>query len=1321
MKKTKLLLVAMLAFLIVGLNAQQVDEWEFTSDLEGWGLSGVPYYDGFTPTWDAGHMKITLDSDPNTHAIAINPLVSWLVDTLNYAQISMKNSTDDALSTIWFAGAADFSDAAFVLFDVSTQDTEFKTYFVDMSANPGWIPEKDNYYLGFEPASDTATTGVIEIDYIKFVEVTNAVTGSPFAIPNDMSGIGTTWQMATDMSINDVAVAAVTWSVDDPGVATIDTDGLLTSVANGTVVVTATDDATGLTGSKTINVGDQKNAWEFETDGDLEGWTDMSNCTVEAVGGKAVVTMTGGDPKFQNWLPKGWLPGNLEYLHLRMKNETSSEIAMLIGWIFDGDPALADIHYAISANDADYVELYVDLTTSPAWQPDEEMFVLRMDPSDDLSSGTISYDFIRFIEESPIVPTSYTVASEGDVNSIIGIGNSLQMLLSYAPELANRDAIWTVDDVAIATIDDNGLLTAVTEGAVTVTATSTLDGSVSGTAVINVHAAQKNAWEFDTDGDLEGWTNLSNCTVEVVGGKAVVTITAADPWFQNALPTPWTPGDLEYLHLKMKNETAYETGMFISWLVPDGLGHTVYPITANNTDYVDVFVDLTTIATWTPDQNMAGLRLDPANDDAAASGTISYDFIRLLEESPIVPTTYTVAGEEGITGIFGLGNTLQMILSYEPELANRNAIWSVDDVAIATIDDEGLLTAVSLGDVTVTATSTLDGSVSGTAVITVGEALSVTGVEVTSDNSNISAIGGVLQMGTVITPFEAGDKTVTWSVDDTGIATIDATGILTAVAEGTVVVTATSVDQTSISGSKTIIVSTAQINAWEFTNDVDGWGVAGSGGTEVMQIDASHANGSLVLDVIGDDPYLYSQIFTSAWTVGDIKYMHLSVKNESNDPSGELFMWKGFPTPSEIQTLRIPLDTLQSEFKDIYIDMYDLDSWSADEGFNVGWTPEDTYSYFRLDPIKGLATAGIDRVSVDFIRFITTAPALESLDVSSEGGKETIGTGTTLQMLSTPWPNISDSTVTWSVSDDAIASIDATTGLLTAVIGGTVSVTATSTENTAITSTMDITVIANVAVSAIDVTSDASELFDVKGTTMQMTATISPADATNKDFTWSVNDENIATIDQSGLLTSVNDGTVTVTATAEDASGVTGTKDIIVTLKIYVMRITVKCDSDTLKGLGNTMQMSTTIIPGNASSLDVTWSVSDDAIASIDAAGLLTAVAGGTVTVTATATDGTGITGIKDIIIVNNTSARDMIPNNMKLYPNPANNVLHIDYASHIETIAILDITGQVLKQVKNNSGSKLELSIESLDSGLYLIKARTFEGDVKVLRFVKN
>jgi len=401
--------------------------------------------------------------------------------------------------------------------------------------------------------------------------------------------------------------------------------------------------------------------------------------------------------------------------------------------------------------------------------------------------------------------------------------------------------------------------------------------------------------------------------------------------------------------------------------------------------------------------------------------------------------------------------------------------------------------------------------------------------------------------------------------------------------------------------------------------------------------------------------------------------------------------------------------------------MYDLDSWSADEGFNVGWTPEDTYSYFRLDPIKGLATAGIDRVSVDFIRFITTAPALESLDVSSEGGKESIGTGTTLQMLSTPWPNISDSTVTWSVSDDAIASIDATTGLLTAVIGGTVSVTATSTENTAITSTMDITVIANVAVSAIDVTSDASELFDVKGTTMQMTATISPADATNKDFTWSVNDENIATIDQSGLLTSVNDGTVTVTATAEDASGVTGTKDIIVTLKIYVMRITVKCDSDTLIGLGNTMQMSTTIIPGNASSLDITWSVSDDAIASIDAAGLLTAVAGGTVTVTATATDGTGITGIKDIIIVNNTSARDMIPNNMKLYPNPANNVLHIDYASHIETIAILDITGQVLKQVKNNSGSKLELSIESLDSGLYLIKARTFEGDVTVLRFVKN
>ncbi|MCK5795223.1 MAG: Ig-like domain-containing protein, partial [Anaerolineales bacterium] len=539
---------------------------------------------------------------------------------------------------------------------------------------------------------------------------------------------------------------------------------------------------------------------------------------------------------------------------------------------------------------------------------------------------------------------------------------------------------------------------------------------------------------------------------------------------------------------------------------PAAGGHIYYPytLTANNTEFEDIYIYVDKEEAWA--DNIAALRIDPTTGE---SGTVQYDFIRFLKDSPLPPTSYAIAGEGGFTQINGLGNTLQMILSVEPELGNRVASWSVDDEAIATIDENGLITAVSAGDVTVTATATLDGAVSGTAVIVISDqSIDVTGVEVISYMSTITTIGGTLQMEAVVTPDDASNPAVIWSVDDEAVATINANGMLAAVAEGTVVVTAVSVDQPTISGTKSIVVSTAQISAWEFDNDIEGWGAPGGNGSNAVAL--KQADGALVIDVTGGDPHLYGQTFLSAWVVGDLKYLHLKIKNESNNALGQFFMWRDFPSTS-IHSVAFPLDTLQTEFTDVYVDL--LDSSIYEQAWLTDWMPENEYNFFRVDPIQDPGTAGTDRISIDFIRFISIAPPLESLSVTNVLGKDTIGTGTTLQMMAAAWPNISNDTVIWSVDDEAIATIDPATGLLTAVSEGEVTVTAISKENAAITATKEIVVIANVTVTAIDVTSDSDEIFEVRGTTMQMTATISPADATNQDYTWSVSDASIATID----------------------------------------------------------------------------------------------------------------------------------------------------------------------------------------------------------------
>ena len=60
------------------------------------------------------------------------------------------------------------------------------------------------------------------------------------------------------------------------------------------------------------------------------------------------------------------------------------------------------------------------------------------------------------------------------------------------------------------------------------------------------------------------------------------------------------------------------------------------------------------------------------------------------------------------------------------------------------------------------------------------------------------------------------------------------------------------------------------------------------------------------------------------------------------------------------------------------------------------------------------------------------------------------------------------------------------------------------------------------------------------GGTLQLKANVTPTNASNKNVTWSVDDPRIATIDQTGLLTAVADGTITVMATAKDGSGKKG-------------------------------------------------------------------------------------------------------------------------------------------------------------------------------------
>ena len=172
-----------------------------------------------------------------------------------------------------------------------------------------------------------------------------------------------------------------------------------------------------------------------------------------------------------------------------------------------------------------------------------------------------------------------------------------------------------------------------------------------------------------------------------------------------------------------------------------------------------------------------------------------------------------------------------------------------------------------------------------------------------------------------------------------------------------------------------------------------------------------------------------------------------------------------------------------------------------------------------------------------------------------------------------------------------------------------------------------------VSVESLTVSAEGNATSVLYGETLQMTAGVSPINATNNSVDWIVeNGTGSATINDAGLLTPTGIGTVTVRATANDGSGVSGTCEITIN-GILVSDVAISSEKTSIYK-DEALQMTAVVTPANASEKSVTWIVENGTgSATISDAGFLTATGVGTVTVKATANDGSGKFGTSLITI----------------------------------------------------------------------------------------
>ena len=1057
---------------------------------------------------------------------------------------------------------------------------------------------------------------------------------------------GETLQFSAEVLPANATNKDITWSIlDQTGSGTITQEGVLTAILEGTVTVKATaQDGSGTTGSLQITITDPV--------------IPVTEINVSSVG-DLIEIFTG-------------------------------DTLQLTANVLPTDATNKDITWSVSDQTGSGTITQGGILT--AINPGTVLIVATA------QDGSGTFGNLQITITDPVVPVIHiNVNTEGDVSEIL-TGSTLNFSAEVLPSNAtNKDIAWSVlDQTGSGTISQAGLLTATLEGTVLVVATAQDGSGISGSKqititdpvipvsqiivsavggvtevltgntlqfsaeVLPINATNKNfAWSV-SDQTGSGTISQSGLLTATSQGTVLIIATAEDG--------SGTTGTLQITIIDpvvLVTHINVSTVGSVTEVLTGGTLHfsvEVLPANATNKDIEWSVVDQTGSGTITQSglltATLEGTVLVVATslDGSGTTGNIQITII-----DPVVPVNQiTISSEGGITEVL-TGGTLQFSAFVLPTNAtNKEISWSVlNQTGSGAIDQDGLLTTMSPGTLSVLATAEDGSGTTGSMQITITDpVVPVIQINV-STTGNITEVltGGNLQFSAEVLPSDATNQDITWSVvDQTGSGTITQDGFFTAMSPGILSVVATAQDGSGTTGSLQITISDPVVPVTQINVSTDG-GVSEvlTGGTlqfsaEVMPANATNKDVTWsIIDLTG------SGVISQNGYLTGVNAGTVMVVATAQDGSGITGSMQITITDPVVQVTHINITTEGSVTEVLtggtiqyFVEVLPIDAtnkgiiWSVLDQTGSGTISQDGL-LTAVSPgtilVEATAQDGSGTVGNMQITIVDPVVPVTAINVITGGGVTEIISGSTLQCSAEVLPvDATHREISWSVLSQTGSGTITQNGLLTAVSPGAVLVVATAQDGSGVTGSVQIIIIDQVIpVAQIKVSTVGNQVEIITGNTLQFSAHVLPIDATNKDITWSVlNQSGSGTISHGGLLTAISPGTVLVTATAQDGSGITGSMQVTITNPIIpVSRIIVTSEGGVTEIIkGESLQFSAEVLPADATNKDITWSVLEQTgSGTINQDGVLTTTRDGTVTVVATSHDGSGSTGSMQIRI----------------------------------------------------------------------------------------
>ena len=459
-----------------------------------------------------------------------------------------------------------------------------------------------------------------------------------------------------------------------------------------------------------------------------------------------------------------------------------------------------------------------------------------------------------------------------------------------------------------------------------------------------------------------------------------------------------------------------------------------------------------------------------------------------------------------------------------------------------------------------------------------------------------------------IMPENAGTKELEWNSENPEVATVDANGIVTGKKIGKTVITAKTKDGTDITASTTFTVLPLKVEAMTFAEPLVSIART-KDKTITLTLNSEEVDNKQMVWTSSDESVAtVTQNLDSSYPLEAIVTAHkigkTTIKAEAQDGSGMSATCEVEVTPlmaSDISLLTasvvktIPTQ-LEANVSPAETDNKKL-KWASLTP-NIATVTEDgimTGLKMGTAKVKAETTDG-SNLSVVFEVQITGLP-VSTISLPAESS---IIKTESMKLEYSILPLVSDNQkLKWSSNATDIASVDENTGVITAHKVGDAVITATATDGSGISASTKIHVIP-LKISQIEMSKEMSLLHSLS---KQIEVKFTPELADNKTLKWISDNEDIATVNQEGVVTGVNVGSANITATTTDGT------ELSATCKVTVNPVTIELSTNTInlqKG-SEYVEQTATILPENYEHKDVVWTTSGNGVASVDKDGHITA------------------------------------------------------------------------------------------------------------------